>query len=183
MEVSDTRSFRFVHRDIKYPRVELKTGELVIVLPYGQKPEDILKRNKKWIVQKEGFIKKCLADASKLKIAKRENKEFRKLIESLAKKISYDLCLKINHIYFRKMRTKWASCSLRNNLTVNQLAGYLPEYLLRYIIFHEVTHIRERRHNIRFWNTMKRRFQNYQKLEKDLFAYWFLINKSVKKSD
>jgi len=81
----------------------------------------------------------------------------------------------IHKIYFRRMKTKWASCSLKGNLTVNTLMKYLPEELIRYVIFHETAHLIERRHNDRFWGIISQKFGNYEKMEQDLFSYWFLI--------
>jgi len=80
---------------------------------------------------------------------------------------------RLNHIYFRMMKTKWASLSSRRNLTVNRLMKDLPEHLLNYVIFHEIVHLEEKRHNDKFWEKVSRRFINYEELERDLFVYWF----------
>ena len=80
-------------------------------------------------------------------------------------------------IYFRKMKTKWASCSAKRNLTINTLMKYLPDYLIKYVIFHEIAHLKEKRHNDEFWKIVSKKFVNYQKLERDLFVYWFQVAK------
>jgi len=38
------------------------------------------------------------------------------------------------------MKTKWASYSQKGNLTINALLKYLPERLVRYVVFHEMIH-------------------------------------------
>lgn len=40
------------------------------------------------------------------------------------------------------MKTKWASFSPKNNLTINKLMKYLPDDLIEYVIFHEISHLR-----------------------------------------
>jgi predicted metal-dependent hydrolase len=52
---------------------------------------------------------------------------------------------------------------------------YLPEHLIEYVIYHEITHIIEKRHSQKFWSIISKRFNNYRDIERDLFGYWFLI--------
>jgi len=174
--VLNNYAYKVSYRDIKYPRVELKTGKLLFVLPFGYKPGIIYDRNRNWIYKKINFIEECLTSAESKELIERSNEEFRKMVYSIVDRISDDLKVKINRIYFRKMRTKWASLSSFKNLTVNGLMNYLPEYLIDYIIFHELVHVIEKKHNNRFWEIVGGRYKNYQKLEKELFEYWFKVS-------
>jgi len=81
----------------------------------------------------------------------------------------------INKIFFMAMKTKWANCSKKRNLTINKLMKYLPEKLLKYIVFHEIAHLKQKRHNDIFWEIISRKFNNYEDLEKELFIYWFKL--------
>jgi hypothetical protein len=76
------------------------------------------------------------------------------------------------------MKTKWASCSKNDNLTINALLKYVPEDLIEYIIFHETAHTRERRHNDAFWKIIHTKFKDPETKEKSLLTYWFLIQKN-----
>ncbi len=174
MELHDI-PYKVSHRAVKYPRLEFKTGKLLIVLPFGAKPDILLDKYKHWIIKQINFIKGCLDNAKNKKLINRTEEEFRHLIYFLVEDNSKELKVKLNHIYFRKMKTKWASISSAKNLTVNRLMKYLPENLIRYVIFHELTHIIEKRHNEKFWKIISRKFKNYQKMERNLFIYWFLI--------
>jgi len=171
--------YKVSHRAVKYPRLEFKTGELLIILPLGHKPDILLDKHKQWIIKQFDFIKGCLEGTKDKKLINRTEEEFRKLIHSLARKISKDLRVELNHIYFRSMRTKWASLSSAKNLTINKLIKYLPDYLIRYVIFHELAHIIEKRHNEKFWEIISRRYKNYQKMEREMFIYWFLVSKNL----
>jgi len=73
------------------------------------------------------------------KLINRSEEEFKELIYSLVDKNTHELLINLNKINFRKMKTKWASISPLKTLTVNILAKYLPEYLIKYIIYHELT--------------------------------------------
>ena len=62
-----------------------------------------------------------------------------------------------NRIYFREMKTKWASHSQNNNLTINTRLKYLPEDLISYIVYHETAHNLERKHNENVLESSKRK--------------------------
>ena len=175
--VSNDIHYKVYYRNIKYPRVEFKTGDLVLILPLDQEPEDILERNKEWIIKKSLFIKECLSEIKDKKLINRSEEEFKKLIYSLVDQNTNELLINLNNISFRKMKTKWASISPLKTLTVNTLAKYLPEYLIKYIIYHELTHLIEKRHNEKFWEIISGKFENFEYLEKELFSYWFLISR------
>ena len=164
------------YRNVKYPRLEFRTGRLLLVLPFGRKPGPILDKHKRWILKKMAFVEECLKHASDKKMVEIPEKEFRERTFSLVKKGLKELGGKLNHIYFRIMRTKWASLSSRRNLTINRLMRHLPENLIKYIIFHEIIHLKEKKHNDRFWDVVSKRFKNYKEIEKDLFVYWFKIS-------
>jgi len=173
--------YKAVYRDIKYPRLEFKTGTLHLILPYGYKPELILEKHDKWISQKGELIKESIRDSLNKEIIQRNDEEFIKLITTFVNSISKKLGVIVNKIYYRKMNSKWASCSSNGNLTINVLMKNLPQNLIKYIIYHELTHLIEKRHNEKFWRLISKRFKNYKELEASLFSYWFLIN-SLEKS-
>ena len=77
------------------------------------------------------------------------------------------------------MKSKWGSLSSRKNLTINRYVKYLPNWLIKYIVFHEMVHLIERKHNERFWKIIGAKYKNYQRYETYLLKYWFLIQKKV----
>jgi len=176
MELRDI-PYKVSYRQVKYPRLEFKTGELLIVLPFGVNPEVLLDKYRDWIIKQVNFIKECLENTKNNRLSRRTEEEFRKLIYDFTVKLSRDLKVEVNHIYFRKMKTKWASLSSARNLTANRLMKYLPEYLIEYVIYHELTHIIEKRHNERFWKIISQKYENYQEMEREMFIYWFLVFK------
>jgi hypothetical protein len=167
--------YRVSHRDIRFPRLEFTTGELLFVLPRGHDAGVLLQKYGHWIQRKVAFIRECLDNSAAKKLASRSDDEFSGMIHAIAGESAVQLRVKQNAIYFRTMKTKWASLSAKKNLTVNTLMKYLPDYLIRYVIFHEMAHLVEKRHNGRFWNLISRKYKNYREKEKELFTYWFLV--------
>ena len=167
------------YRNVKHPRLEFKTGTLLLILPKHYKSEkQTLEKYQKWIQKKQLQINKALEEAkTKTLNQDRTEKELRNLVKQNAQTYQTELNTKINRIYFKKMKTKWASHSKNGNLTINTLLKYLPESIIEYIIYHEITHSIERKHNEKFWNLINKKFKDYSTKEKDLLTYWFLIQK------
>lgn len=171
--------YSVVRRSIKYPRLEFKTGGLLLVLPKGHNGHKILiEKHRDWIYKKSVQISAALERAQEKKLdISRTDGEFRRTVLLLSEKISGELRVGLNKIYFRRMKSKWGSCSSSRNLTVNTLLRYLPEDLVEYVIFHELAHLMERKHNSRFWRIISAKFENHAEKERSLFESWFLLQK------
>jgi hypothetical protein len=173
--------YTVAYRNVKHPRLEYKTGTLLLILPKtSQNEKHVLEKYQKWIHKKEQIIKRALEEAKTKSLdLTRTEKQLRKLVQTLTQKYQAQLNTKINKIIYRKMKTKWASHSKNNNLTVNTLLKYLPQDTIEYIVYHEITHSIERKHNEKFWNIITKKFPDYQTKEKDLLTYWFTIQKTI----
>ena len=172
-------TYRVSYRKIKYPRLEFKTGALYLILPFGRKPEEIIEKHINWITQKNDFITASLKNTSDLKLNERDIKALKGLVQKQAAVICNKLKVSISNINFRKMRSKWASCSSNKNITINTLMAYLPDNYIEYILYHEIIHLIEKKHNDRFWKIIQNKYPDYKNMEKALFTYWFLVNKKV----
>lgn len=61
---------------------------------------------------------------------------------------------KYNSVTIRKQRTRWGSCSGKNNISLNAKLAWLPEELVNYVIVHELMHTRIKSHGPVFWKAM-----------------------------
>jgi len=164
------------YRKINYPRLEFRKGELELILPIDYKDEKkLLEKHKLWIRSKQKFIESAILKATKKKLEKRSEIQLKSLIRNIIIKEK----IATKNIYFKNMKSKWASCSSNKNLTFNSQLKYLPNYLIKYIVFHELTHFKEKKHNLSFWKLISEKFRNYEKYEEDLMIYWFLIKKKL----
>ncbi len=165
------------YRPIKFPRLEFKTGNLMLILPKNYESEKkIIETHKEWIYKKHKEILNSLKASKNKKLNTiRTKKEFKELVHSIIEKNLHDLHLKVNKVYFKEMKSKWASCSSSKNLMINSLLQYLPRSLIEYVVYHEILHLIERKHNSNFWILMSKKYEDHQRKEKELFLYWFLV--------
>jgi predicted metal-dependent hydrolase len=58
-------------------------------------------------------------------------------------------------VYVMGQRTKWGNCSSRQNLSFNWRLIMAPEFVLRYLVTHEVVHLAVPDHSQKFWLTVQ----------------------------
>jgi predicted metal-dependent hydrolase len=77
--------------------------------------------------------------------------EAAQLIESKSHNWSQKIGVKFNKITVRDQKTRWASCSLKGNLSFNWRLIMAPEVVVDYVVVHELCHLHEMNHSRRFW--------------------------------
>lgn len=60
-----------------------------------------------------------------------------------------------NRIYVMGQRTKWGNCSALGNLSFNWRLAMAPDFVLRYIVTHELVHLAVPDHSRKFWLTVQ----------------------------
>jgi len=81
-----------------------------------------------------------------------------------------------NKISFRKVKTRWGSCNVKNNISYNIELIKLPVDLIDYVVVHELSHIVHKNHSHQFWSFVELYIPDYllrrkkmRKLEKKIF--------------
>lgn len=60
-----------------------------------------------------------------------------------------------NRVLVMGQRTKWGNCSRLGNLSFNWRLVMAPDYVIRYLVTHEVVHLKVPDHSVRFWLTVR----------------------------
>jgi len=76
-----------------------------------------------------------------------------------------------NRVFIRKQKTRWGSCSARNNISLNMNLLKLPNDLIDYVILHELVHTREKNHGKSFWAELNKFVGNAGELKTRLKEY------------
>ncbi len=77
----------------------------------------------------------------------------------------------VNKISIRSQKTRWGSCSAKNNISLNIKLTKLPGDIMDYVILHELVHTRESNHGKRFWQEMEKIVNKARELDRKLKKY------------
>lgn len=129
---------------------------------------------------KTGWIKKHLerfrqAEKEHKSLAKSSNdidktsakKKLVKRLRELAEKHAFSF----NKVFIKNQKTRWGSCSEKNNINLNMKLMLLPENLIDYVILHELVHLQIKSHNKEFWTELNRFTGNSKAIDKKLNKY------------
>jgi predicted metal-dependent hydrolase len=131
-------TFRMYRNNIWKPRIEISDTEMLLHLPsdYEGDPKETVKE---WI---------------KSRAAQKIEHE----VERYARIIGVEY----NRLAIRDQKTKWGSCSKQGNLSFNWRLALFPPKVLRYVVIHELCHIRHFNHSDRFWSLVERYDPHYR---------------------
>jgi len=157
------------------PKLEVKPWGVLVTLPEGVGEEEayrIIERHGRWIEARHAELLEALERSRNVKLVRRSKAQFRNLVKNLVEQITKEV-LGMNpcKVVIREMKTRWASCSPKGTLTINALARYLPDHLITYIIYHEICHIIEPKHNEVFRAYLQKYCPNYREFEEELLVY------------
>lgn len=97
-------------------------------------------------------------------------------IKALALKHGFEL----SKLSFRFQKTRWGSCSSKGNISLNSYLIFLPDELAKYILVHELCHLKSMDHSQAFWKEVfkiDRRAMEWEKLMRGASKYipgWLL---------
>jgi hypothetical protein len=57
----------------------------------------------------------------------------------------------VHNVCIKDTKSRWASCSTLNNINYSWRLALAPEFVIRYIVAHEVSHLKHQDHSAYFW--------------------------------
>jgi predicted metal-dependent hydrolase len=90
-----------------------------------------------------------------------------KRLDELAKAYGF----RYNRVFIRNQKTRWGSCSSKNNISLNVKLVRLPERLTDYVIIHELVHTRIKSHNKKFYAELDQIVNDQKLLDQELKRY------------
>ena len=74
--------------------------------------------------------------------------------------------LKYNKIKITSARKRWGSCSRKNNLNFSWYLIMAPLIVIDYVVAHEIIHLEEKNHSMKFWNKLSVLLSDYKQHRK-----------------
>ena len=95
-------------------------------------------------------------------------KEF---LEGRIKELADKFGFVYNKVTILNQKTRWGSCSGKNNINLNMKLMNIPNYLIDYVLLHELVHTRVKNHSPLFWRSLDRYVGNAKAIDKKLKKY------------
>ena len=80
-----------------------------------------------------------------------------------------------NRVSIRKQKTRWGSCSTKNNINLNANLLHLPPELVDYVLLHELVHTRVKNHGKDFWDELETVVPNARQVDRKLKDYQYCL--------
>jgi predicted metal-dependent hydrolase len=122
---------RIVDRGIPAPVCRIAGHELLVILPTGF----------------DGDLKEVIKEWMRREATEVIGRETGELAEVIG--------VRYTRVIIRDQKTKWGSCSRKGNLSFNWRLILFPDEILRYVIIHELCHLRHFNHSERFWGMVE----------------------------
>jgi len=142
----------------KYLRITIKPNQTVrLTVPKGVAP----KKAQQFLISRIPWIRKNLEKIKELE-SNREQVCLPRIGKARARSILIERLQELaethdfafNNVSIRNQKTKWGSCSAKNNISLNMNLAGLPAELRDYVILHELVHTRIKNHSRKFWATL-----------------------------
>lgn len=92
-------------------------------------------------------------------------------VKILAVKFNFDY----SKLTLKNIKSRWGSCSRKNNINLSIHLMRLPERLIDYVILHELVHTVHHNHSTRFWNLLDKVTGGAKRLDKELSEHHISI--------
>lgn len=156
----------FLRFERKIPERDLSEGGKISVL--GQKLEITVEKARSNEIEENIVLAKHLVNRTSLtdQLEKVLRDHAREIIETKVEKYSSEISEDYENIYIRNQDTRWGSCSSKGNLNFNWRLILGPEYILDYVVVHELAHLEEKNHDEEFWSKVRSIYPEYREANK-----------------
>ena len=149
-----------------------REAKIIVRAPLKMKKSDIesfLQSKSEWIdkhllsmKEKVSSMPRKLSDEEKNELKKNAKIVITPRVEYLASRmgVSYE------RITLKLQKTRFGSCSTKNNINFNALIALMPTDILDYVIVHELAHLKQMNHSSVFWKEVEKVIPDYKNKRK-----------------
>ena len=156
--------------------ISIKPEYVRVVIPKRQS----LKNAQKFVESRLDWIK---TNKQSMNVQLEKKRNLPEIDRKIARKI---LCRRIgelaqlhnfvyNRVSIRKQKTRWGSCSTKNNINLNANLLHLPPELMDYVLLHELVHTRVKNHSKDFWDELETVVPNARQVDRRLKDYQYCL--------
>ncbi len=169
-----TYTFRRYKLSKRLKLIVRQDASIVVTAPWRfseKKAEKFVHEKSDWLLERLNFFEKQNR-GREIKTSRadylKQKEKARKLILQKLKDLNKYYAFKYIRVSVRNQKTRWGSCSKQGNLNFNYRLIYLPDKLVDYIIIHELCHLKEMNHSVRFWKLVEKAAPGYRVARREL---------------
>ncbi len=83
-------------------------------------------------------------------------KEAKRVLPARLRELALQHGFNFNNCTIRETTSRWGSCNIKKNISLNLYLMCLPQHLIDYVLIHELCHTVEMNHSDRFWALVDR---------------------------
>lgn len=137
-----------VQHDARSRAVDYTPGVLQLAMPNHNEPSAVARKVLQW------YKKQALTDFS------------RRLTL-----FSTKLGVPVPTLFLSNARSRWGSCNSKKEVRLNWRLLQAPPHIINYVVCHELAHLKEMNHSVRFWAVVASICPDYKSAEKELKAW------------
>ncbi len=142
----------------KHIRITIKPDQTVrLTIPRGQSADRatrFLHSKIPWIIKHQHRLSKLENTPKNCQEPKINEPQAMNTLISRLEELAKIHNFKYARVSIRNQKTKWGSCSAKNNISLNINLVRLPDELRDYVISHELVHTRIKNHSKKFWSEL-----------------------------
>lgn len=139
--------------------------------------EQVVHSNLDWIKKRQERIQKARQKYEPLlkESASIDRTRAKKFLVTRLNELSQMNGFSYNRVFIRSQKTRWGSCSAKNNISLNMKLLLLPEELRDYVILHELVHTQIKNHGSKFWERLDTFVSEAKTYQSKLNEYGLLL--------
>ena len=125
-----------------------------VAVPKGlafKKAEQIARSKTSWIKKHQKKMRKLEEEYETPPEVHIDREKAKQVLESRLEEIAAKHGYSYNRVTIRNQKTRWGSCSSKNNISLNIKLVLLPDDLRDFILLHELVHTKIKNHGNDFW--------------------------------
>ncbi len=151
-----------------------------VAVPYGvsfEKAKQVAQSKKSWIQKHLDKMKQVEKEHEVFSKNSTEidRVEARKKLVRRLNELSEQHGFIYNKVFMRNQKTRWGSCSAKNNISLNMKLVRLPDEIIEYVLLHELIHTRIKNHTNEFWTELNRLLGDAKKMDRWLNEYKIML--------
>jgi len=147
-----------------------------VAVPYAvsfDKAKQFARSKRNWIKKHLDKMKQVEKEreAFSKKSTEINRSEARKKLVNRLNELSEQHGFSYNKVSMRNQKTRWGSCSSKNNISLNMKLVRLPNQMIDYVLLHELVHTRIKNHTNAFWAELNKFVGDAKEMSKKMNEY------------